>query len=288
MQCGSGRPRPFVSMLSIALLLLLLTTAASAQHLGFDRNDYPGDGNLATLHRTFAFTGYWLTNPPGSNANSWRGKRDLIEKAGFGFVVLFNGKTDAQLKDAEAESLGSADGLAAVEAAKNEGFPAATVIFLDQEEGGRLLPEQKAYLFAWMDAVNASQFRAGVYCSGIAATEGSSGETIITADDIRHAAEDRTVVYFVANDTCPPSPGCTLHASAPDRTGISYADVWQFAQSPRRKPQSEACKQTYAADGNCYPPGLKLHVDLDSATSADPSHGRRTPELDSAPKPKHE
>ena len=39
------------------------TTVAKAvptTHLGFDRNDYPGDAAMAALHRTFAFTGYWI------------------------------------------------------------------------------------------------------------------------------------------------------------------------------------------------------------------------------------
>ena len=31
-----------------------------------------------------------------------------------------------------------------------------------------MLPEQKAYLYAWVDAVIAAGFRAGMYCSGIA------------------------------------------------------------------------------------------------------------------------
>ena len=46
-----------------------------AIRLGFDRNDYPGDGALKTLRQTFTYTGYWLNNPPGARANSWKGKR---------------------------------------------------------------------------------------------------------------------------------------------------------------------------------------------------------------------
>jgi hypothetical protein len=48
-------------------------SASESQHahgaqtyLGFDRNDYPGDANLAALRKTFAFSGYWLNNPRGS------------------------------------------------------------------------------------------------------------------------------------------------------------------------------------------------------------------------------
>lgn len=263
----------------LVIMLLLVSSALNAQYLGFDRNDYPGDDNLAKLHQTFAFTGYFLNNPPGASSNSWAGNRAAVEKAGFGFVVLFTGKTYAQLKGYEAEELGAADGEAAIAAAKREGFPAKTIIFLDQEEGGRLLDPQMAYLFAWIDAVNSSGYRAGVYCSGIPVTEGS-GKTIVTADDIRENAGDRKIAYFIANDQCPPSPGCVFPKNPPaaQQSGIDYADIWQYVQSPRRPEFTKACVQTYNPDGNCYPPNLGpksgLHVDVDSATKSDPSHGR--------------
>ena len=268
-------------MRSILLTLLLAAPLTAQSFLGFDRNDYPGDSQLPTLHQTFAFTGYWLNNPPGAKTNSWSGKRTTIEKAGFGFLVLFNGKTYAQLKGNEAEELGSADGEAAVAAAKHEGFPANTVIFLDQEEGGRLLEAQKDYLFAWIDAVNSGGFRAGVYCSGIPAAEGP-GKTVITANDIKQNAGDRHIAFFIADDQCPPSPGCVFSKPpAPKDSGIDFADVWQFVQSPRRPEFTQSCAQTYNSNGNCYPPKLdpttRLHVDVDTAAEADPSHGRTNP-----------
>jgi len=142
-----------------------------------------------------------------------------------------------------------------------------------------MLPEQKAYIYAWVDAVNASGFRAGVYCSGIPAPEGH-GVTIITADDIRQNASGRTIVFWVTNDACPPSPGCTLQGRAlpPSATGLEFAEVWQFAQSPQRKGVASRCPANYARDGNCYPPGAGkssgLFIDLDSSTSEDPSGGR--------------
>jgi Domain of unknown function (DUF1906) len=268
-----------VSALFIAAVLALGGTASAQTFLGLDRNQYPGDEQLAKLHQTFAFTGYWLNTPPGAQTNTWTGKRAVVEKAGFGFLVLFTGKTYKQLKGNEAEELGAADGESAIAAAKKEGFPAGTLLFLDQEEGGRLLDDQKAYLFAWIDTVHASGFRAGVYCSGIAATE-KAGEKVITADDIRKDAGDRQIAYFIANDSCPPSPGCVFGkpAPSPKDSGLDYADVWQFVQSPRRPDLTQSCADTYAADGNCYPPNVDpkthLHVDVEVATQADPSHGR--------------
>ena len=196
-------------------------------HLGFDRNDYPGDENLAALHRTFSFAGYWLNTPPGAKSNPWAGKRQAVKSAGFGFLVLFNGRLDADLKKTgDPAALGRADAAAALAAARREGFPTRTVIFLDQEEGGRMLPEQKTYIYAWVDGVNAGGFRAGIYCSGIAFSEGAG--TVVTAKDIRQSAGDRKIIYWVANDACPPSPGCAFPRTPPPpaTSGIEFAEIW--------------------------------------------------------------
>jgi hypothetical protein len=257
------------------------TASASARaYLGFDRNDYPGDAGLKVLRRSFAYSGYWLNPPPGAKSNTWAGKRRKLEAAGFGFLVLFNGRRYSEIRaNGDAARLGAGDAAAAVAAARREGFARATVIFLDQEEGGRLLPEQRAYLHAWVDGVSAAGFRAGVYCSGMPAQEG--GSTVVTAEDIRQNAAGRKIVYWVSNDACPPSPGCAFprRPPAPAASGVDFAEIWQFAQSPRRKAVAASCPANYAPDGNCYPPGVRpgeeLHVDLDTATSPDPSEGRR-------------
>lgn len=258
------------------LPLLAWTAFGQQYYLGFDRNDYPGDQNLKTLQQTFSYTGYWLNNPPGEKTNSWTGKRQMLQSAGFGFLVLFNGRLDKQLRHNPA-ALGRVDGKAATAAAEREGFRPGTIIFLDIEEGGRMLPEQKAYIYAWVDAVSAGGFRAGVYCSGIPAQE-DKNTWIVTANDIRENAKGRQITYWVTNDICPPSPGCSF--SSPPKPGdskLDFVDVWQFVQSPRRPDFAAQC-HNYNRDGNCYPPGIdrasKLHVDVNTATSADPSAGR--------------
>ena len=251
--------------------------ASQPSYIGFDRNAYPGDSELKGLSKKFAFTGFWLNNPPGATSNNWSGKREKIRSAGLGFLVLWNGRAYKELGNGlghKAQELGRADAKAAVDAARKEGFRRGTVIFLDQEEGGRLLPEQKAYLYAWMDGVIASGFRVGVYCSGIAATE-QGGATVITAEDIRASAGKRQIVYWVANDECPPSPGCVESAEVkPSDSGLNFVDIWQYAQSPLREDLTGACKQTYDATTNCYVKGTKIDVDLNVAGSRDPSRGR--------------
>jgi hypothetical protein len=264
-------------ILTFLLLGRSVETHAQTSYLGFDRNDYPGDATLKTLHQTFSYAGYWLNRPPGAHANTWAGHRPAVESAGFGFLVLFNGRPYAQLRTvANATRLGRSDARAAVAAARHEGFPGATIIFLDQEQGGRMLPEQKAYIYAWVDGVAAAGFRTGIYCSGIAAADDGN---VVTAEDIRQSAGTRAIVYWAINDRCPPAPGCAFppHPPAPGESGLRFAEVWQFAQSPQRKDVAGRCTN-YSRDGNCYPPGTDaaqgLHIDVNAADSPDPSHGR--------------
>lgn len=282
--------KPVAATALVSLLALMLAHAAPAQNSypGFDRNIYPGDALLPALRRDFRYTSFWLNNPPGETANSWTGKRAILRRYGFGFLVLFNGRTDAQLKGQDASALGTADGKAAVAAALREGFAGNVLIFLDQEEGGRLLPEQSAYLFAWIDAVRAAGARAGVYCSGIKVPDG--GSVISTAeyiagvqaermkDSSAESGTDRRIPLWIALDQCPPSPGCALQDPgriALDPDAPVFIAAWQYAMSPRRAQFSAECPRNAAPDGNCYPPGLPRNahtfVDLDTAASPDPS-----------------
>ena len=269
-----------VSFCCVLIFVATLGYASPTSYLGFDANDYPGDAALPSLRHTFSFSGYWLNIPPGADANGWVGKRSALLKNGFGFLLLFNGRTISQLKTVEsAAETGKVDGQSAAALARQEGFHSGAVIFLDQEEGGRMTDDQNAYIFAWVDAVIAGRFRAGIYCSGMPAKE-EKGKTIVTADDIREHAGARKISYFVYNDACPPSSGCVYSKNPPppSASGVPYASVWQFAQSPRRHEFTKRCAATYNPDGNCYAPGAgpgSVNLDLNSSLSPDPSNGRK-------------
>lgn len=253
------------------------SAAGSQAFLGFDLNTYPGDPALPILRQTFSFAGFWLSPPPGAKQNTWIGKRRLLLAQKFGFLLLYLGPQTREVKSlAFAENKGKADAAKAAAAAKKEGFPPHAIIFLDIEEGGRLPAGYHAYLRAWVDGLARAGYRAGVYCSGIIVDEGH-GVTIVTADDIRNELGKRDLAYFVFNDACPPAPGCIAlrNPPLPAASGVSYAAVWQFAQSPRRKQLTVPCAATYNSDGNCYAPGDARHawfVDLDAANTSDPSH----------------
>ena len=274
---------------AVSLFALLVASSASTpqeapsrSYLGFDRNDYPGDDALPILRKTFAFSSYWLSPPPGEKTNTWSGKRELLRALGFGFAVLYRGPDSNELKtEVAAKARGTREGEEAAASAKAEGFPAGTIIFLDIEEGGRLSPDYHAYIQGWLWALTQLGYQGGFYCSGIPVKE-DARSTITTADDIIKflSQKSRAFKIWAYNDACPPSPGCTFphEPPPPAKSGIAYAAIWQFAQSPRRKEFTRRCPAKYAADGNCYARGDTGHawfLDVNIATSPNPSGGAR-------------
>ncbi|WP_260734974.1 glycoside hydrolase domain-containing protein [Tunturiibacter lichenicola] len=281
----------------VALFVVATTLSAQQNHLhadattppatdrtyvGFDNNEYPGDEALPVLRRHFAFAGYWLNNPPGEDHNSWQGKREVLLRNGFGFMVLANGRLEAAIKKSKRTgvtpaALGARDAADAIAAAKREHFPANTILFLDQEEGGRLTADQSAYLLAWTEGVARSGYLPGAYASGQPVND-APGKTITTIQDIREqvaAQHLHEIAMWVYQDACPPANGCTMQPPPLSASGTSGVTAWQYAQSPRRREITAACSKTYASDGNCYAPELpRFTLDLSVSSSADPSHGR--------------
>ena len=254
--------------------------SARRSYLGFDRNIYPGDLAVPILHKTFVFTSYWLSPPPGEKTNTWLGKREFLRSQGFGFLVLYRGRESGELKnDVAARRNGIQDGRNAAAAAKREGFASGAIIFLDIEEGGRLPANYHTYLGVWSEELARAGYHPGVYCSGIPVKEGPH-VAITTAADIRNQAASRDITIWAYNVFCPPSPGCTFPQDPPppSSSGIGYAAVWQFAQSPRPKEFTAHCPANYAPDGNCYAPRDTTHkwfLDVNTATSPDPSAGAK-------------
>ena len=267
--------------------------AAARNYAGFDANDYPGDDQLAALRKQFAFAGYWLNNPPGASDNPWAGKREALVRAGFGFLVVFNGRLDKEILAAQKSgkpptALAREDAAAAVAAARREGFPPATILFLDQEEGGRMLPQAAAYLLAWTEAVAGTGYKPGVYASGQPVPdEDENGKhiTITTIQDIREqvaAQHLHAIAFWAFRDACPPAPGCVVDPAKlppPGFSGTPDLAAWQYALSPHSSYVTQSCAASYNRDRNCYLPTAlptlaHFQLDLSVSNSPDPSHGR--------------
>ena len=149
-------------------------------YLGMDRNDYLATLTCRYLRKTFAFTGYWLNTPPGAGRNTWTGKRVHLKRWD---TDSFCSSMDVNTKNSKPRAMRAVSvprRSRSRRTAESDGFPKRTIIFLDQEQGGRMLPEQRAYIHAWIDGVVKGGYGGGVYCSGIAYRE-SSKDPVVTA-----------------------------------------------------------------------------------------------------------
>ncbi len=132
----------------------------------------------------------------------------------------------------------------AARSATKEGFAKGTVIFLDIEEGGRLPETYHLYLQDWVAELARAGYRAGVYCSAIPVNEGG-GASITDGEKHQDHANPREIVFWVYNDACPPSPGCSFSTTLlPSQGGNSLAAVWQYVRSPQTKEFKRCVRQT--------------------------------------------
>lgn len=154
---------------------------------GFDTRDYPGDTTMRTWRDSspYRWVGYYLPGPCYTG-QTWQGRRATLERMGWGLAVLFVGEqdwsamplsSDAANPAADAEPRCTASNLtpekgrehaaAAMSAARGDGFPAGTVVYLDVEPVSRVSAELAAYVGAWFDAMlDAGEYEPGLYVHG--------------------------------------------------------------------------------------------------------------------------
>lgn len=233
---------------------------------GFDIGYYPGNQAMSNwwYGSPFYFVGYYFTAPNHSDS-SWMGKLSYLHSLGWKLVPLYVG---LQAYDSGLSySRGESDGADAINKAYSEGFSTQTFIYLDVEQGGYLSSSFINYIKGWCNYIEThtkgyNQYFPAIYCS-----------YSHTADQIKNAlGSSSNAVYWVYNLGCSPSPGCTTNTSkGPSSSGVSYAKIWQYAQSPQLSGtyncsgySNGSCSLTYN--------GTTLSVDLDLSDTSNPAN----------------
>ncbi len=226
---------------------------------GFDISSYPGDNLMQAWwnNSPFNFVGFYLAPAPNHSDTSWMSKKSHLESMGWGFTPVYVGRQSGNSN--LTYSQGESDGANAVSLAEQAGFTNGT-IYLDVETGGTLSSNFLSYIEGWTNYVGSSKspFTVGIYCS--------SYETANQIYNSPSTVHD----WWVFNVNCSPSPGCTTPSGAPSPTssGVSFASVWQYAQSP--KPGGISCSGY--TNGECMFTygGYSLDVDLNTASTNNP------------------
>lgn len=229
------------------LAALLLTYCASrtlapaaAVHPGFDVGRYPGETVLRTWKEAapYEWVGYYLPAPCHKDA-SWSGKRESLQRAGWGVAVLYVGQqafggaasrggsaAPGQCSSANLTAeRGRADAQDAIRKTKAEGFSAGSVVFLDVQPTRRIPPELVAYYRAWTSEV----LRDGYFLPGTYADRDNAAALYSLAQGVyRQAGRADSPPFWVSGGT-----GFSLNRP-PSSAGHHFADVWQGRRNHER------------------------------------------------------
>ena len=214
---------------------------------GFDSLAYPGDTALQWLlaNTNLKWCGYYLAPAPSRHTSPWLGTYAKVTGFGWNVVPIYVGQqAQGPGSHVVTAAQGTIDGQDAAKLAKSENIPAGTVIFLDVEQGPPIAQPALDYYKAWVDAVYASDYYPGVYCSYKLAAQ-------ITA------ADARPVVWCFNINKFPNNKPVAAPYPDPDPSGCTFANasLWQLSQNV-----------TIQIGG-----GKSMAVDLDSATTANPA-----------------
>lgn len=243
--------RRFYGPVGLVLLLLLSgcktseprrsAPEATAVTAGFDTWRYPGEEALQTWRTAspYEWIGYYLPAPCRRDS-SWVGKRDAIEDLGWEMNVLFVGQQlfegQSISKPAEGRRVicsrglltaeqGRRDAMKAVAAAREEGFPRGTTIYLDVERVSTVTDSLLTYYRSWTESVLSE----GGYRPGTYAHRTNAAELFAEAlDAYRAAGQGDTPPFWVAG-----SGGFALDVS-PREVGLPFARIWQGTHDVQR------------------------------------------------------
>ena len=185
--------------------------------------------------------GFYLAPAPSHPDTSWMDADDA-DFEGWGFAPIYVGQQTMGPGSHLANAIqGAVDGADAAALMTKAGFDPKAVVYLDLENPDPV--HQSAYVAAWIDAVVAGGFTAGVYTSFTDAAQIAALRPNV-----------RLWVFHVPTTAMHHVPGNAFPAPDPSTSGYSGASIWQ-----RDDEAIIAC-----GNGN-------LVVDLNSANSADPS-----------------
>jgi Domain of unknown function (DUF1906) len=209
--------------------------------VGFDTHTYPGTPVMKAWKETpgspYKWVGYYLPAPCHDDT-SWVGKRETLQKLGWGIAIVYVGqqtwghtprdltssqrdairkKTDCSVDLISAEE-GKANADDATVRAEQEGFAKGSIVFLDLERMQTIPPQMRDYYRAWV----ARMLENGKYKPGIYTHQFNADQVFTDVKNVFTAAGDTsTPRFWIAGgkgfDT----------GRAPQDVGYAFAGVWQ-------------------------------------------------------------
>lgn len=237
---------------------------------GFDCDAYPGDAVMQAIiqNTNLSWCGFYLGPAPSHGDRSWMGKLQSLIGMGFGLAPVYVGQQPPAIQGRGISHIvsatqGTIDGNNAADLAGQAGFSAGSIVFLDAEQGGQPDPNMQQYYQAWVAALTGRGFGPGVYCSHFQTAQALynlNNAPKFWVFNLNYFTCDQNAV---TPQTALVSPNSPFPAPDPTGSGVPFASLWQFTQTP-----SSAAPQCVINAGNQVLSG----VDFDSSAVADPSN----------------
>jgi hypothetical protein len=231
-------------------------TSAQPTFAGLDAGSYPGQPAMDAYRNIgFAVTALYLSHAPArSVANNvddkWIGAADYLTKAGWGLAPIYVGAEPAGSSTVPPpdDPLNNAgvDAAEAIALAQRAGFQPGRTIFLDVEKAFPANSSYESYVLKWLEVVQAAGYRTALYC-------------------------------FPAQLTWCAAQGLpiwTVHLNKNSGTKNPQTGVitWSYLTSPLSADPIDAGAIGTQGRFYCQAANLKVELDYDRWTVADPSH----------------
>lgn len=223
---------------------------------GFDTAIYPGDAAMAWLlaNTNLRWVNIYLAPAPSHQDESWMAAYPHLKAAGWGFKFTYVGRqitgpgARVPVDPGAAMAVGKQDGVAAVELMAKLGVAPGSVLTHDIENGPPLTDPMKSYVIGLAQAVEGGAYCYEPYCSHLIAAE--LHEVLNAFAGI----EDASAWVWKVRTTNAGLVEAPFSEADPIGSGAPFAEAWQYAQNAIIRAGV-----------------VNLTVDLNTATSADPS-----------------
>ena len=202
-----------------------------ALYVGFDCLAYPGLDEMTWLkaNTNLSWCGFYLAPAPSHSDSSWSGNRGDLIALGWGVAPIYVGQqTSGPGSHNVNGAQGTTDGTDAATLANAAGFPNASFLYLDIEDGSALTDVAKAYVASWILAVVAGGYSPGIYCSHLIAQQVAD-----LVDTLNPTPNTRIWAYKVTTVDPHPYTGdpANFPSPNPSSSGFAGASALQYEQN---------------------------------------------------------
>jgi hypothetical protein len=231
-------------------------TSVQPTYAGLDAGSYPGQHAMdAYRGMGFSVAALYLSHAPARSVRNnvdtgWIGAADYLTKTGWGLAPIYVGAEPAGSSTVPPPTdplgNGQTDAAEAIALAQRAGFQPGRTIFLDVEKAFPANSPYESYVLKWLEVVQAAGYRTALYCF---------------PGQIAWCAAHKLLIWTVH-----------LNKNTGTKNNQTGVITWSYLTSPLPADSIDAGAIGTQGRFYCQAANLKVELDYDRWTVADPSH----------------